>query len=298
MAYLDDPFGFAYMENKNTMAYLDDSSFGNAYMDNKPAYHADLPDNAHVDKKEISDTNASYSYNKDAAYSAGAKWGIKNSGTILTTPRIYINSTDSNAFFDSQYQNIFDKYKLTRVDDDVIKDNWETNPMQFWQNQLNFAVWCSTSGCGVAYDDHIMTQDKFMQSLYRFHVYYTIRRILKQMQVPLPQGTGAWDAFDNPYDRTAYEEICDDFGVSPNTNWRLPGDNNGLGSPPKPFTYAGIRYEYLSNPKPFTNTGHAFLGDHPDANTKSRHYVTFIEQTGEYDYSNFIVKKGNGFTQA
>ena len=67
MAYLDDPFGFAYMENKNTMAYLDDSSFGNVYMDNKPAYHADLPDNAHVDKKEINDTNASYSYNKDAA---------------------------------------------------------------------------------------------------------------------------------------------------------------------------------------------------------------------------------------
>ena len=48
------------------MAYLDDP-FGIAYMDDKPDYNADLPDNAHVDKKEINDTNASYSYNKDAA---------------------------------------------------------------------------------------------------------------------------------------------------------------------------------------------------------------------------------------
>ena len=52
MAYLDDPFGIAYMDSISN---------------NKPDYHADLPDNVHVDKKEINDTNASYSYNKDAA---------------------------------------------------------------------------------------------------------------------------------------------------------------------------------------------------------------------------------------
>ena len=45
--------------------------------------------------------------------------------------------------------------------------DWKTTPMQFWQNQLNFAVWCSTSGCGVTYDDHIMASDVFMKSLYR-----------------------------------------------------------------------------------------------------------------------------------
>ena len=101
--------------------------------------------------------------------------------------------------------------------------------MQFWQNQLNFAVWCSTSGCGASFNDHINVSDRFMQSLYRFHVYYTIRRILKEMQVPLPQDEGTWDAFDNPYDRTVYEEICGEFGVSPHTNWRVKTQNNGLG---------------------------------------------------------------------
>ena len=102
--------------------------------------------------------------------------------------------------------------------------------MQFWQNQLNFAVWCSTSGCNVSYNDHIMASNLFIRSLYRFHVYYTIRRILTELKVALPQEQ-SWNAFDNSYDRTAYERICGEFRVSPSCDWRLPGDNNGLGTP-------------------------------------------------------------------
>ena len=271
MAYLDDPFGFAYMENKNTMAYLDDSSFGNAYMDNKPAYHADLPDNAHVDKKEINDTNASYSYNKDAAYSVGGKWKIKNSGTIFTSPKIYIDVRNSTAFFYTQYKNIFDKYKLPRVDMSTMIIDWKTTPMQFWQNQLNFAVWCSTSGCGVAYDDHIMTSDVFTQSLYRFHVYYTIRRILKRMKAALPWEQ-SWDPLNNAFDRKGYEEVCNEFNIDPkNTEkWRLPRDYYGLG----PVEIAHVTEHYV------------------------KYEIRYIAQTDECDYTNFILSESKGFTRA
>ena len=27
---------------------------------------------------------------------------------------------------------------------------WKNNPMQFWQNQLNFAVWCATAAAATA----------------------------------------------------------------------------------------------------------------------------------------------------
>ena len=76
--------------------------------------------------------------------------------------------------------------------------------------------------------DHLAAPDPLMQSLYYFHVYYQMRRILDELQAPLPQDR-AWGAFDNPYDRRVYEQICNEFGVSPHTNWRVKAPNNGLG---------------------------------------------------------------------
>ena len=86
--------------------------------------------------------------------------------------------------------------------------------MQFWQNQLNFAVWCATTGCGVSVEDHLSAADGFLQSFYRFHVYYQIRRILVEIQAPRPQDR-VWDAVNNPYDRWGYERICGEFGAPP-----------------------------------------------------------------------------------
>ena len=54
--------------------------------------------------------------------------------------------------------------------------------MQFSQNQINFAAWCATTGCGVLVQDHLAAPDPLMQSLYYFHVYYQMRRILDEMQ--------------------------------------------------------------------------------------------------------------------
>ena len=74
-----------------------------------------------------------------------------------------------------------------------------------------------------------------VRSVYRFHVYYQIRRILEEMQVPLPLDD-TWNAFDTPYNRRAYERICVEFAVSPAAaaaaDWRQKlGENSGLGTP-------------------------------------------------------------------
>ena len=51
-----------------------------------------------------------------------------------------------------------------------------------------------------------------IRSVYRFHVYYHVRRVLKRLQVPLPHETG-FNAADNPYTESEFFKICEDYGV-------------------------------------------------------------------------------------
>ena len=49
------------------------------------------------------------------------------------------------------------------------------------------------------------------------------------MAIALPQDT-SWNAFDNNYNRSAYERICKEFYVDINADWRQKqSDNQGLG---------------------------------------------------------------------
>ena len=70
--------------------------------------------------------------------------------------------------------------------------------MRLWQTQLNFAVWCASSACGVSSAHLNYTKHPMIRSVYRFHIYYHVRRILKKLQVPLPHET-SFNAADNPY---------------------------------------------------------------------------------------------------
>ena len=42
------------------------------------------------------------------------------------------------------------------------------------------------------------TKHPMIRAVYRFHVYYHVRRVLKRLQTPLPHETG-FNAADNPY---------------------------------------------------------------------------------------------------
>ena len=70
--------------------------------------------------------------------------------------------------------------------------------LKLWQTQLNYAVFCASSACGVSSAHLNYTKHPMIRSVYRFHVYYHMRRILKKLQVPLPHETG-FNATDNPY---------------------------------------------------------------------------------------------------
>ena len=90
--------------------------------------------------------------------------------------------------------------------------NWNKAPTHLWQTQLNFAVWCALSTCGVNSAHLNYTKHPIIRSVYRFHVYYHVRRVLKRLQVPLPQEI-SFNAADNPYTESEFFKICDDYRV-------------------------------------------------------------------------------------
>ena len=51
-----------------------------------------------------------------------------------------------------------------------------------------------------------------IRALYRFHMYYHVRRILKRLQVSLPHEAG-FNTADNPYTNEEFFKFCEDYGV-------------------------------------------------------------------------------------
>ena len=84
--------------------------------------------------------------------------------------------------------------------------------MRLWQTQLNFAVWCALSACGVSSAHLNYTKHPMIRLVYHFHVYYHVRRILKKLQVPLLHETG-FNAADYPYTESEFLKICEDYRV-------------------------------------------------------------------------------------
>ena len=84
--------------------------------------------------------------------------------------------------------------------------------MRLWETQINFAVHCSTSGIGVS-TEHLNSKLSMVRSLYRFHVYYHVRRILKRMLTPLP-GEEGFDKYNNAFSLEEVRRIGDEYGCS------------------------------------------------------------------------------------
>ena len=101
--------------------------------------------------------------------------------------------------FPVRFSNIFVDYPLGQMHvGDKLWTNWNKAPMRLWQTQLNFAVFCTSSACGVNSAHLNYIPDPMIRSVYHFHIYYHVRRILKKLQMPLPLETG-FNMADNPY---------------------------------------------------------------------------------------------------
>ena len=105
--------------------------------------------------------------------------------------------------FQVKFPNVFTNYPLgaVRVEDQRFKD-WDHHKFTLWQTQLNFAVFCASSACGVSVE-HLNTKKPMIRSTYRFYVYYHIRRILKILETPLLY-ENSFNQYNNPYNHEKF----------------------------------------------------------------------------------------------
>ena len=164
-----------------------------------------------------------YKYNSDASYKP-------NGGTylqLIAAKDLYIQNVTvaehdggHSDSFQVKFPNVFTNYPLgaVRVEDQKFKD-WDHYKFTIWQSQLNFAVFCASSACGVSVE-HLNAKEPMIRSIYSFHVYYHIRRILKILEIPLPY-ENSFNQYNNSYNHEKFIGICSEYGVSNNlTKWR------------------------------------------------------------------------------
>ena len=115
-----------------------------------------------------------------------------------------VMSAGTHDTFPARFANIFVDYPLGKMHvGDKLWMNFNMAQLKLWQTQLNFAVWCASSACGVSSAHLNYKAHPMIRSVYRFHIYYHVRRILKKFQVPLPHETSFNEA-DNPYTESEF----------------------------------------------------------------------------------------------
>ena len=106
--------------------------------------------------------------------------------------------------FPVRFPNIFVDYRLGQMRvGDKLWTNWNKAPLKLWQTQLNFMVCCTLSACEVSSVHLNYTKHPMIRAVYRFHMYYHVRQVLKRLQTPLPHETG-FNAADNPYTESEF----------------------------------------------------------------------------------------------
>ncbi len=168
-----------------------------------------------------------------------------------------------------------------------VTDYIKNATMDNWKNQFKFALYCATSACGVSWHNHINHTIPLVRSIFRFHVYFTVRKVLHQLQIPLP-GNPDFNSEKNPYNKQAYEQLKLEFNFSPDFNYFHLGKVKALD-----ITMNGTHY--LQNPHrfPFNADKHGYVyADH------ARLYIDKLYCINSDDWTNFIALDGKGLTQA
>ena len=145
--------------------------------------------------------------------------------------RIYATPDE---FFVTKFRDIFQQTRFTHRSSAEAK-TWLRGPnIKYWPQQLNFAVFCATQGCGTSreiFDSGLSLQ---ISAFYQFHVYFTVRRVLYQLggiqsMSALP-GDLTFNPLNNHYDVASYKRICAEFGIDPSSDFHFTvGKNHGLG---------------------------------------------------------------------
>ncbi|XP_020614165.1 uncharacterized protein LOC110052381 isoform X1 [Orbicella faveolata] len=203
-------------------------------------------------------------------------------------------------YFTTKLRETFQDTKLKHTTATESK-HWQGGPdMKYWPQQLNFAAFCATQGCGVSREifDSGMNLPPQVRAFYKFHVYFTVRRILFQLggvqSISALPGDPTFDQMKNHYDVASYKRICGKFGIDASSDIRLTsGANSGLGVLyVKPWGEAPTKtgYKYPDWNKFTDEGGKLDKGD----------LIEFIRPDvfGDRQFDWFAPNTANGLTQA
>ena len=219
---------------------------------------------------------------------------------------IYATPTDS---FSVPVRDIFTNTTIKHTSSKESHE-WLAGPnMRYWPQQLNFAVWCATTGCGVSLrslleekmggidvTDHELKLPPQIRAILWFHVYFTIRRILFQMggiqsSIALP-GDPPFNEKDNRYDIPSYKRICKEFNIPTDSDFRChKGENHGLGS-----VYIWVSYVGPSK----TNSSYPgfFKFSEEGGEGSKGNLLQYILNDIDNGYEYFLTRVSNGLTNA
>ena len=217
--------------------------------------------------------------------------------------KIYVTPTD---YFTTKFRQIFTKTQIKFTTAKYAR-KWLAKPdISFWPQQLNFALWCATTGCGVSremlFSNSSLKLSDQIRTFYQFHVYYTTRKILYEMggiqsKNALPDDP-AFNQQENPYDVASYKRLCAEFGIDPITDFRFTyGQNHGLGYVNIMYSdgpFAQKKWQYppadLSNPSSQRLKG--------DGGTTDNNTIAFIrnDQGADKQFKHFVPNQTSGFT--
>ena len=222
--------------------------------------------------------------------------GAKDIAVVLINLDIFVTPTNS---FQAKMRNVFVKtvvpfWSSTQCYAWLGKPNYK-----YWPQQLNFAVWCATCGCGVSLFE-LERWPKIIQGFLKFHVYFTVRRVLYELGVPLPD-QDAFNQTNNTYTKSAFEALCNEFGVV-NADFRwIRGRNHGLGDVFEYYSGEGYRnvhvdrgYDVEANTWP--SKRHLFKDEGGD-DGKGNLISLIRNDDAKTQYSWFVPSSGVGLTR-
>ena len=210
---------------------------------------------------------------------------------LLVNLDIFVTPIDS---FVAKMRNIF-RSSMVRFTSGAQGNAWQNAPNhKYWPQQLNFAVWCATCGCGVSLTE-LDSYPKIVQGFLKFHVYFTTRRVLYELGVPLPDES-AFSQTNNVYTKSAFSALCNEFGVV-NADFRFKkGRNHGMGN-----VYVGgdsEEYEMDIGSKESYWPRRVYLFDDEGATARKGNRIYNIHNLdGKKQYSWFVPSSGIGLTR-
>ena len=217
----------------------------------------------------------------------------------LITLDIYVTPTAS---FQAKMRNVFSKTVVPFWSSKQAYA-WLGEPnYKYWPQQLNFAIWCATCGCGISIvKSEISKYPPIIQSFIKFHVYFTIRRVLYELGVPLPDET-AFNQTNNTYTKSAFESLCNEFGLSKNPDFRWKrGRNHGLGDIFEYYSGEGYRNVHIDRgydveANTWLSKRHLFK-DEGGSEGKGNLISLIRNDDAKNQYSWFVPSSGHGLTR-